>query len=129
VTEELSEDVCRALLATAAIGRFVFTIGALPAVVPVAFAVDGDSVVCRTSATSRLARAADRGVIALQADDIDGATRSGWSVVGTGLAEIVREPSEVRRIAALVQPWVEGSHDVAIRLPLTVLTGRRVGRD
>jgi len=124
---ELSASECRELLASAVVGRFVFTIGALPAVVPVAFAIDGGTAVCRTSATSRLARAADGGVIALQADRIDPARRSGWSVVATGVAEIVRDPTEVRRIAGVVQPWVDGPLDVAIRLPLTVLTGRRIG--
>lgn len=122
----LSREECLELLARAAIGRFVFTIDALPAVVPLAFALDGAAAVCRTSSTTRLARAADGGVLALQADQIDPSTRTGWSVVGTGLAEVVRDAEEARRIAGLVQPWVEGLHDVAIRLPLTVLTGRRI---
>ena len=114
----------RAVLA--AVGRFVFTVGALPAVVPVTFALDGEVAVCCTSAGSRLARAAAGGVLALQADDIDVASRSGWSVVATGVAEVVRDPAEVSRITGLVRPWVPGTLDVAIRLPLTVLTGRRV---
>ncbi len=123
---ELSRDECLELLGAAAVGRFVFTIGALPAVVPVSFALDGEVAVCCTSGTSRLARSAGGGVLALQADDIDVVTRSGWSVVATGLAEVVRDPAKVRKLARLVDPWVSGPVDVAIRLPLTVLTGRQV---
>lgn len=123
---ELSREECIALLGTAVIGRFVLTVGALPAVVPVTFALDGDVAVCCTSGTSRLARSAGGAVLALQADDIDVVTRSGWSVVATGVADVVRDPAEVHRLACLVDPWITGQLDVAIRLPLTVLTGRRV---
>jgi nitroimidazol reductase NimA-like FMN-containing flavoprotein (pyridoxamine 5'-phosphate oxidase superfamily) len=104
----------------------VFTVSALPAVVPVTFALDGDAVVCRTSSSSRLAQAADGGVLALQADDVDVATRSGWSVVATGQAEVLHDPVEINRIAELVHPWVLGPTDTTIRLPLTVLRGRRI---
>ena len=125
--EHLSRDECVRLLGGAAVGRFIFTVGALPAVVPVAFALHDGAAVCRTSAGSRLARAAEGGVLALQADEIDPVTRSGWSVVATGVAELVTDPVAVRAMTGLLEPWVPGPLDVAIRLPLTVLTGRRVG--
>ena len=48
---KLTQDECLRLLATAPVGRFVFTVGALPAVVPVAFAVDADAVIARTTAS------------------------------------------------------------------------------
>jgi uncharacterized protein len=95
-------------------------------VVPVAIAVDEGTVVCRTSSGSRLARAADGQVLALQVDDIDVRTRSGWSVVATGVAAVVRDGPVARRIAELVRPWVPSHDDVAVRLPLTVVTGRRL---
>jgi uncharacterized protein len=125
--EAIGRADCLRLLAGAIVGRMVFTEGALPAVVPVTFAVDGDSLVCRTTPDSRLARAADGGVLALEADELDVASRSGWSVVATGLAEVVTAENEVSRVAALVQPWAPGDHQVAIRLRMTVLSGRRVG--
>ena len=123
---DLDRPECLKLLAQAVVGRIVFTDGALPAVVPITFALDGEQAVCRTSASSRLARAADRGVLALQTDHVDMSTRSGWSVVGTGVAEVRRDAAELDRVAALVDPWVSGPFDAVIRLPLTVLTGRRI---
>ena len=123
---ELDRAECLRLLSRAVVGRMVFTDGALPAVVPVTFAVDGEHIVCRTSRSSRLARAADGGVLALQADQIEVPTRSGWSVVGTGVARVLYGTAELRRIAAMVDPWVPGPFDAAIRMPLTVLTGRRI---
>jgi len=126
--EVIDREECVRLLSGAVVGRMVFTDGALPAVVPVTFAVDGDAVVCRTTAGSRLARAADGAVLALEADHLDVARRAGWSVVVTGLAEVVTAEDEVRRVGELVQPWAPGDHDVVIRLRTTVLTGRRVER-
>lgn len=125
---ELSRDECLALLAGAAVGRMVFTASALPAVVPVTFALDGDAAVFQTASSSRLARVADGGVLALQTDEVDVANHSGWSVIATGRAEVLHDPVQVRRIADLVHPWVPGPSDTTIRLALTVLTGRRIAR-
>lgn len=122
----LSRPECLALLGRAQIGRAVFTERALPAVVPVTFAVYGDAIVMCTASDTRLASAATRGVLAFEVDDIDPTTRSGWSLVVTGVAQRVDHELEQARIRYALQPWVPGGHDVFIRLPLTVLTGRRV---
>lgn len=114
------------LLSSVVVGRVVFTHSALPAVVPVTFAVLDDAVVLRTSAGTRLAAAADRGVLALEADGIDPVARTGWSVVVTGLAELVTDPIRRGQILSVVEPFAPGDNDVHVRLPLTVVTGRRV---
>lgn len=124
--EVLAEGECLEQLRRARVGRVVFTVGALPAIVPVTFALTEDAVVLRTAATTELARAADDGVLAFEIDDVDPVTRTGWSVVVTGIAEIVTAPVERARIEALVTPWAPGGRDVCVRLPLTRLTGRRI---
>lgn len=124
--ENLSREECVELLAKGVVGRVVFTVDAMPAVTPVNYAVVDGTVVFRTDARSRLARAADAGVLAMEADQIDAATRSGWSVVATGVAEVAEDTDQIRAITRLVQPWVPGPAEVAVRLPMTVLTGRRV---
>lgn len=123
----LSRRECVALLANEQIGRVVFTERALPAVVPVTFAIHDDAVVMCTSADTRLAAAATRGVLAFQVDDIDPSTRSGWSVVVVGVADLVDDPVEQARIRLVLQPWAPGRNEVFIRLPLKVVTGRRIG--
>jgi nitroimidazol reductase NimA-like FMN-containing flavoprotein (pyridoxamine 5'-phosphate oxidase superfamily) len=124
--ETLTKRDAVALLSTASVGRVVFTVGALPAIVPVSFAVHGDAIVMRTSLESRLARAAPGGVLAFEVDDVDPATRTGWSVVVTGLASTVSDPAERAAIEAIVETFAPGQTDLCIRLPLTVVTGRRV---
>ncbi len=122
----LSHRDCVALLTGAQVGRAVFTERALPAVVPVNFIVQDDAVVMCTAADTRLAAAASRGVLAFQVDDIDPITRSGWSVVVVGVAELVDSPEEQARIHLRLQPWAPGRNEVFIRLPLKVVTGRRI---
>lgn len=124
--ETLSRKEAVALLATIAVGRVVFTVGALPAIVPVAFAVHDGAVVMRTSPDSRLAKAAPGGVLAFEIDDIDAETRTGWSVVVMGVATVVADPEAQAAIDGVVETFAPGHTDVCISLPLTVVTGRRV---
>jgi uncharacterized protein len=122
----LSRRDCLALLARTQVGRVVFTERALPAVVPVAFAMDEDAIVMCTASGTRLAAAAAGGVLAFQVDDIDATTRTGWSVVVIGVADLVDGPMDQARIRCLVEPWAPGSNDVYIRLPLTTVSGRAI---
>jgi nitroimidazol reductase NimA-like FMN-containing flavoprotein (pyridoxamine 5'-phosphate oxidase superfamily) len=125
----LSQRECLALLRSEQVGRVVFTEKALPAVIPVTYAVLDDAIVLATRAGSRLARSARGGVLAFEADRLDPVTRTGWSVVVTGMAEYVSDPAEVARIRTVLDPWAPGGHNLVLRLPLTVVTGRRVETD
>jgi uncharacterized protein len=122
----LSHRDCVALLSGARVGRAVFTERAMPAVVPVNFIVSDDAIVMCTAADTRLAGAATRGVLAFQVDDIDPSTRSGWSVVVVGVAELVDGSEEQARLRCLLEPWAPGRNEVYIRLPLKVVTGRQI---
>jgi nitroimidazol reductase NimA-like FMN-containing flavoprotein (pyridoxamine 5'-phosphate oxidase superfamily) len=124
--ELLSHSECVRLLRRAQVGRVVFTVAAMPAVVPVTFAVLDDAVVLCTAPDTRLAAAADGGVLAFEIDEIDLTSRTGWSVVVTGVAEWVTDSMTRSRIHGRVAPWPPGHLDVFVRLPLTVITGRRI---
>src|SRR5437868_8294177 len=85
----LSPEECLLLLGSARIGRIVYTDRALPAVLPVAFCLDGTDIVIRTAAGSTLAAATRNAVVAFEADDFDPDMRSGWSVTAVGHARAV----------------------------------------
>ncbi|MGW0605009.1 pyridoxamine 5'-phosphate oxidase family protein [Streptomyces sp. NPDC002640] len=127
---ELDRRESLRLLATAAIGRIVHTRQALPAVLPVNFCLDHDgAVVLRTSAASELARAVDGTVVAFEADEVDRAARTGWSVVVTGAAEVVTDPKEHRRLATTgPRSWVAvpARQEVFLRIRPELVTGREV---
>lgn len=123
----LSHEECMRLLPSCPIGRIVFTDRALPAVQPVNFCLDGDDIVIRTTAGSKLAAATRRAVVAFEVDDFHPAQRTGWSVTVVGLARVADEPAEIARLERLpLTPWVHG-RDQFIVITTVEATGRRLG--
>ncbi|GIH52718.1 pyridoxamine 5'-phosphate oxidase family protein [Microbispora rosea] len=127
--EILSGGECLDLLASAPIGRIVFTDRALPAVQPVNFCLLDGNIVIRTAPGSKLAAAARNAVVAFEADDFDVTFRRGWSVTAVGHARAVSEPEEIARLSALpLTPWVPGTHDHFIVMAPEQISGRRLNR-
>ncbi|MER7506087.1 pyridoxamine 5'-phosphate oxidase family protein [Nonomuraea pusilla] len=123
----LTREECLRLLSSAAIGRIVFTDRALPAVQPVNFCLDGDSIVIRTAAGSKLAAATRQAVVAFEADEFDRETRTGWSVTAVGHARAVQDPDEVARLSGLpLQPWAPGSRDHYVVVRTEQVSGRMI---
>ncbi|WP_084959939.1 pyridoxamine 5'-phosphate oxidase family protein [Thermoactinospora rubra] len=123
----LSPRECLDLLSSAEIGRIVFTDRALPAVQPVNFRLDGDRVVIRTAAGSKLAAATRNAIVAFEADDIDPASRTGWSVTAIGHARAVEDPCEVVQLATLrLECWAPGERDHFIEIRVEHISGRKI---
>lgn len=118
---------CLRLLGTVCVGRIVYTESALPAVQPVNFTLDGADVVIRTSSGGKLTAAIRGSVVAFEADDIDAATRSGWSVVVLGHASVVRDIDQLVALAGPDnRPWIAGRSDHVVRIKGERITGRRI---
>jgi nitroimidazol reductase NimA-like FMN-containing flavoprotein (pyridoxamine 5'-phosphate oxidase superfamily) len=125
--EPLTHSECFALLATVPVGRVVYSERAMPIVVPVNFSVVGSDVIVRTGRRSRLAMHAPGNVVAFEVDDIDMASRSGWSIVLTGLIKLVRDPGELAQLNALRLPaWGATEFDRYLSLRPDVVSGRRI---
>lgn len=125
---ELDREECRQRLAKAAVGRIVHTRDALPAVLPVTFLLDPDgAVLLRTSAASELVRAIDGAVVAFEADEVDAAARSGWSVVITGSASVVTDRTEHERLVRTgPRSWVAWPVEVFVRIEPELVRGREL---
>lgn len=85
---ELDRERALELLGRVAVGRVVYTVGALPAVLPVTFRLVPGGVLVSAPADSELARAVDGAVIAFEADEVDGRDGSGWLVTVLGHAKV-----------------------------------------
>ena len=121
--EELTRQECWRLLANASIGRLaVVTEDGLPFVVPVNYAVDGESVVFRSDFGTKFA-ALLRHPVAFQVDSIDVHNRAGWTVLIQGIAHDAT-PQEVQHLT--VEPWV-GPKQHWLRVVPRHVSGRRVG--
>ena len=127
--ELLDYDDCVSLLRRVSIGRVGVSVGGLPAIFPVNFVVDGDSVVFRTGRGTKLAAATDNAVLAFECDEVDPFEHSGWSVLVVGQAEVVTDPAESGRMERLrLSPWAGGRRDQFVRVPLELVSGRRITR-
>jgi len=126
---ELTRAECWQLLGSVSLGRIVFTQRALPAIRPVNHLVDGKSIIVRShlgSTIVRYAAATDGAVVCYEADDLDPVQHTGWSVIGTGMARLVRDPVAIARYEELLEPWVTGQMDYVIAIDPQIITGIRL---
>jgi nitroimidazol reductase NimA-like FMN-containing flavoprotein (pyridoxamine 5'-phosphate oxidase superfamily) len=124
---ELDRGECLELLERAGIGRVVLSVKCIPVALPVNVCVlDGD-VVFATDEGSKFDAAARGTVVSVEVDDVDRIYHTGWSVLVTGVAELLTDPQEIERVRHLpIQPWAPGSHRFFVRVPSTVVSGRRI---
>jgi nucleotide-binding universal stress UspA family protein len=124
--EALPLEVCLRLLESVPVGRVsVYTDGEV-IILPVNHVVDGQDVVFRTDRGSKLSAADRQDQVAFEADDYDPRTRTGWSVLVKGRAEVVHEDAEIQRLGRLgLYPWVTAvDRPFWIRIHPTSVTGR-----
>jgi nitroimidazol reductase NimA-like FMN-containing flavoprotein (pyridoxamine 5'-phosphate oxidase superfamily) len=126
----LSRKECLRLLESVPVGRVGLSIEALPALLPVNFALlDGD-VVFRTVEGSKFHSAVAGRVLAFEADGYSPDGRSGWSVLVQGVSRLITDPNELSLTQQLsVEPWaVGGEADQVVRIASTVVSGRQFQR-
>jgi uncharacterized protein len=126
--EVLSDEACRSLLSDATLGRIGLSVGALPVILPMTYAVlDGD-ILIRTGWGSKLDAAVDGQVVCFEADAYNGLYHDGWSVLVTGKAEIITDPAELERVGEIgLRPWPSSSGDHFLRIRCDLVSGRRIG--
>lgn len=125
--EILDRAECLALLATARLGRIVFTARGLPAVQPVKFLCGHDALWFPVSTHSDLFGAAQDGVVAFEADRFDAGLETGWWVTVLGRAAAAQECDLPYRRPDLF--WEPPAGDTrCVKIPIEVVSGRRVTR-
>jgi nitroimidazol reductase NimA-like FMN-containing flavoprotein (pyridoxamine 5'-phosphate oxidase superfamily) len=125
--EILPFETCLRLLDSVPVGRVGFFTDGEVVILPVNHLVDGQHVIFRTGAGSKLSSVGGTNLISFEADSYDAGTHSGWSVVLSGYAEEVESHTEIRRLSDLgLQSWgrvADAAHWIRIRP--TSITGRR----
>ena len=124
--EILDQRECQWLLATHSMGRVAFTERALPAIRPVNYTLHGTHIVLRTQADGLAARL-DGQVVAFEIDDVDAETETGWSVVVTGTARVLRDTTDLVRLDAVpAVSWAGPDHHTAVCITPGQVSGRRI---
>ncbi|MEV8099896.1 pyridoxamine 5'-phosphate oxidase family protein [Kitasatospora sp. NPDC085879] len=130
LVEQLAPAECWAKLASGGIGRVVLSTADGPVALPVNFRVLDGSVVYRTAEGSSVCPEAGA-PLAFEADRVDEALSSGWSVLVKGTAVRLDEPAVVEHLVhrGRPDPWVGEGRDVWIRIRTSSVTGRRIRTD
>jgi uncharacterized protein len=135
VLEELSEAECMELLANSGVGRLVYTNRYGPAALPVAYKIDGRSVVLGTWDPALFDEDLRTGIaqaeyeVLVEADQIDAEAREGWFVLARGAAHhLDTEAERAPFLGAGLEPWIEGVPAHFIRVNPTSIWGGRVRR-
>ncbi len=124
----VGESECRDLLRTKHVGRAVYTEGALPAVLPVNYAIVDDSIFLRVRPATPLADKLPGSIIALEVDELEATGIGGWLVVVTGLCllctGLTHPPEAVASLPFWAQtssPWLALDHDMSLWRGMRVL--------
>jgi len=126
VVVDLPPGACREKLESATMGRLGLSVDALPVVVPVNFAIDGQSIVIRTTSGTKLSAAVNETVVAFEIDDYDAEKDRGWSVLVRGTAREITARPRIEHLRALpLHPLSpDGRDDRFIEVAMEIVTGR-----
>jgi nitroimidazol reductase NimA-like FMN-containing flavoprotein (pyridoxamine 5'-phosphate oxidase superfamily) len=113
------------LLGGTTVGRIAFALDEVPVIRPVNHAlVDGDLVVRSHVGTALVAALrAGRVPVAYEADALEPAERTGWSVVVRGLAGLVTDEADLDRYERLVVPWIDQPKNQVVRVEIQAVSG------
>ena len=118
---------CRELIRRGGVGRIVFSEARGPVALPVNFRIVDDSVIFRTAPLPELTSSLPMENVSFEVDHIDEALAEGWSVLISGHAHVIVDPSELQTAqAAGVTPWAGGERDIYVRIVPTEVSGRRI---
>ncbi|MGH3361435.1 MAG: pyridoxamine 5'-phosphate oxidase family protein [Nocardioides sp.] len=122
---EMSAGECRQLLLATSVGRVVFVDELGPTALPVNYVLDEDNVLFRTSAHNTLGRHLDGATVALEVDDFEDYTQSGWSVLVRGIASFVPH-DDLPDGGNQPYPWPDGVRTLMVQITPESVTGRRL---
>jgi nitroimidazol reductase NimA-like FMN-containing flavoprotein (pyridoxamine 5'-phosphate oxidase superfamily) len=125
--ETLDRSTCLELLAAVQVGRLAWTTGdGRVHIRPVNYTLVGADIIIRTGMGSILAAALANLPVTFEADDLEPALKTGWSVVVIGTAEDLGSTTEAAALRESVHPWARGSRPKVVRIRAGEITGRRL---
>ena len=119
---ELTTDECWELLRSEEFGRLAFRLVDEVHITPINYAVEGGSLLFRTSEGNKLLGVVMESNVAFEIDRY-GET-SAWSVVVRGAARVLEEDEEHRVENVQLRPWVPTLKYNVVEIVPTAVTGR-----
>ena len=129
--DAIGRQQCLDLIESHHLGRIAWQAADLPQILPITYAMHQGSVYFRTLPDGLLAELAQQTSVALEVDELDQQTRSGWSIVLHGHTSAVSEPDELADLWAsdsLVPCYQETEHYLSASVPTRLPAGSCDGR-
>lgn len=128
--DAMGRQQCLDLIESHHLAHIAWQAADLPQILPISYAMHQGSVYFRTLPDGLLAELAQPTSVALEVDDLDQQTRTGWSIVLHGHSSAVREPDELTDLWASdsLVPWASGNRTLFIRIRPDRIEGRVVRR-
>jgi nitroimidazol reductase NimA-like FMN-containing flavoprotein (pyridoxamine 5'-phosphate oxidase superfamily) len=124
--EPLSEHECFERLRSVRFGRVALSSGALPVIFPIHYVLLDRDPVFRTDPGTKLMAASVGQVLCLEIDEIHPERHTGWSVLVTGRADVLTDPSDIDAATRLpLRPWT-GVGDSYVRIESSMVSGREI---
>lgn len=128
--EVLGRAECLELLRSVPIARMGLSMKALPVILPVNIAVEGDNIFVRTDTGSKVEAALHHAVVAVEADHHDAFGHTGWSVLVQGQTRVVDDHREIDRLHDLhLVSWANANAALWVAITADIVTGRRIRHD
>jgi hypothetical protein len=124
---DLTAYDCWALLESEEVARIAWNGREGVAIVPVNYTVGAGVLWCRTSPDTALARECGGQRIVFEVDHLEPATRSGWSVVVSGVGELV-DAADVPEMLADLDVWPARARSLFVRVEPDEVTGRKLSQ-
>lgn len=109
-------------------GRVSVSMGALPAILPMSYALMDGDIVLRAAAGTKLTAALINSVVGFEVDRIENDPTAGWSVLVFGHASEITGPDALHEARKLpLESWATDGHDHYIKIRTEIVSGRAVG--
>jgi hypothetical protein len=128
--DAIGHQQCLDLIESNHVGRIAWQAADRTQILPITYAMHQGSVYFRTLPDGILAELAQPTSVALEVDELDQQTRSGWSIVLHGRTSAVSEPDDLADLWASesLVPWAVGNRTLFIRIVPESVSGRVVRR-
>jgi hypothetical protein len=121
----LDRQRCLEYLSAGGLGRVAVNVGALPAILPVQFALDEERVVFSVGVGTVLHNATRDAVVAFESDGVEPDGRRQWSVLVTGIARHLTDGDPPGRSGVVAEGWAHAGASAMVAISTEYLSGRR----
>lgn len=121
----LSQEECWDLLKGQEFGRLAYILGERIQLVPVNYAVNGQTLVFRTAQGSKLAGVMSNAAVVFEIDQINDDAETAQSVVLHGVADVLPPDAEGMVEQLGLRPWLDSVKPTLVLITPDEITGRR----